>query len=202
MAFVRFILVCSDIFNDFLNKNCPYLASAIAFWTLFSIFPLFLAVISVLGFVLGPQAEEEKLAKEMATVLPVSSDYISQTIQGVVSARAVTGLVSILGLLWAATAAFGAIRKGINAAWGIKKTRPFLQERLIDFALVIGAGLMLLAVLFSGPVLSLIQQFTADLSPNSEMFTNFIWDLSFPVATFLTFLLLTLLLNRWSNIFT
>ena len=194
MAFVRLVLFGSDIFNEFLSKNCPYLASAIAFWTLFSIFPLFLAVISVLGFVLGPQTEEAKLAQDIADVLPVSSEYISQTIQGVVSARAITGIASLFGLLWAATAAFGAIRKGINAAWGIRKTRPFLKERLMDFTLVLGAGVMMFAVLFSAPALGVLQQVTAVVAPTSEIFTNFLWDLLaallFPITAFLTFLLL------------
>ena len=194
MTFIRFILFCADVFNDFLNKNCPFIAGAISFYTLFSIFPLFLAVISVLGFVLGPRAEEEQLARDIAEVLPVSSEYVSQTIQGVVSARAITGIASFFGLLWAATAAFSAIRKGINAAWGIKKTRPFLKERLIDFALVLGAGMLMLAVLFSAPALGVLREIIDLLAPESEIFTNFVWDLLaallFPGMAFLTFLLL------------
>ena len=104
-----------------------------------------------LGFVLGPRAEEEQLARDIAEFLPVSSDYVSQSIQGVVSARAITGIASVFGLLWAATAAFGAMRKGINAAWGIRKTRPFLKERMIDFGLVLGAGMLMLAVFLLKP---------------------------------------------------
>ena len=61
------------------------MAGAISFYTLFSLFPLFLAIISVLGFILGPEAEQDQLASNLAKVLPVSSDYISQTVQGIVS---------------------------------------------------------------------------------------------------------------------
>ena len=64
-----------------------------------------------------------------ADIIPVSSDFIGETVSSVFRARVVTGIVSILGLLWAATVVFGAIRKGINAAWGITKPRPFLKER-------------------------------------------------------------------------
>jgi membrane protein len=194
MAFVRFVLFLADAVNDFLAKNCTHLAGAISFWTMFSIFPLFLAVISVLGFVLGPRAEEEQLARDIAEFLPVSSDYVSQSIQGVVSARAITGIASVFGLLWAATAAFGAMRKGINAAWGIRKTRPFLKERMIDFGLVLGAGMLMLAVFFSSPILGVMREISFVLAPESEYFTNFIWDLVasllFPSLTFLSFLIL------------
>ena len=194
MALVRFILFLADAVNDFLAKNCPQLAGAISFYTFFAIFPLFLAIISVLGYVLGPRAEEEQLARDIAEVLPVSSEYVSQTMQGVVSARAITGIASIFGLLWAATAAFGAIRKGINAAWGIRKTRPFLKERLIDFTLVLGAGVLMLAFLFSAPALGVLKEITVLVAPESEYFTQFIWELAgallFPGMAFLTFLLL------------
>ena len=194
MVFVRLILFLVDAITDFLTKNCTHLAGAISFYTLFSIFPLFLAVISVLGFVLGTGAEDEQLAKAIAEVLPVSSDYVTQTIQGVVSARTITGIASVFGLLWTATAAFGAIRKGINAAWGIRKTRPFLKERMIDFGLVLGAGMMILAVFFSSPILGVMREITFIITPESEYFTNFIWDLMggllFPSLTFLTFLIL------------
>ena len=128
MYFVRFVLFCTDAVNDFLNKNCPYVAAAIAFYSLFSFFPLVLAIISIYGFVLGPQAEGSKLAQDIAEVVPVSTEFVSTTVRGVVSARTITGIASVIALLWASSAAFAAMRKGINAAWGITRTRPFLRE--------------------------------------------------------------------------
>lgn len=186
----------SDTVRGFLDRNCLHSAGAIAFYTLFAMFPLFLAVISILGYVLGPRAEDEqlKLAKNIADVLPVSSEFISNEVQGVVSARALTGVASVLGLLWASTAVFGAIRKGINSAWGIKKTRPFLKERLIDFALVLGAGVVLLAALFGAPGLSLLKEITNVLAPESSFFSDFLWNtfarIVFLILSFLTFLIM------------
>ena len=118
MYFVRFILFCVDATNDFLGKNCQYVAGAIAFYTLFSMFPLVLALISVWGFFLGPEVQQSELAERIAEVIPVSTEFISSTMRGVASARVITGTASFLGLLWASSAAFGAVRKGINAAWG------------------------------------------------------------------------------------
>ena len=196
MLLIRFILFWVETVNDFLDKNCPYIAGAISFYTLFSIFPLFLAIISVMGYVLGHSAEDEQLelARKMSEILPVSSEFVTETVEGVVRNRAITGIASIFGLLWAATAAFGAIRKGINAAWGIKKTRPFLKERLIDFTLVLGAGVVVLAVLFTGPALSFLKEATQVLAPESELFNDYIWSkgtlLLSPALAFLTFLVL------------
>ncbi len=155
---------------------------------LFSLFPLFLAMISVLGFVLGPEAKHEELAVRLAETLPVSSEYISNALRRVVKDRAITGAASILGLFTAATAAFGAIRKGINAAWGISQTRPFIKERMIDFALVMGAGLLMIATLFSAPALGVLREVTFMLAPETLYFTSFLWALApaliFPAFAF------------------
>ena len=99
MILIRFILLSQEIVNDFLDKNCPQFAGAISFYTLFSMFPLILAVTSVLGFLLGPRAEEEQLeiAMQIAEVIPVSSGFISQTMEGLVNARTITGIASVIG---------------------------------------------------------------------------------------------------------
>ncbi|MCH8310779.1 MAG: YihY/virulence factor BrkB family protein [Chloroflexi bacterium] len=192
MYLVRFILFCIDAVNDFLGKNCPYIAGAIAFYTLFSLFPLILAIISVWGFLIGPDVEQSDLAGRIAEAIPVSTEFVGETVQGVASARAITGVASVLGLLWASSAAFGAIRKGINNAWGIRKTRPFLEERLIDFGLVIGAGLLMVALLFVTPILSSFQQVARFLAPDVNidfLFSMVSWVVS-PILSFGTFLVL------------
>ena len=106
MYFVRLVLFCADAVNDFLGKNCPYMAAAMAFYTLFSLFPLVLAIISIWGFLLGPEVEQTEFARRVGEVIPVSAAFIGETVHGVASARAITGVASILGLLWASSAAF------------------------------------------------------------------------------------------------
>lgn len=195
MYFVRFVLFCTDVVNDFLSKNCPYVAGAISFYMLFSMFPLLLALISITGFILPTgSADQARLAKDIGDNIPISTELVSSTLEGVVSARRLTGIASILGLLWAATAAFGAIRKGINAAWGIKKTRPFLRERLIDLSLVLGAGVVLLLLLVVAPALSFFEEITDYVAPDADLVSQFILDLVArivtPVLYFLSFLIL------------
>ena len=192
--FIRFLLFCSDAVGEFLDKNCPYMAGAISFYTLFSLFPLILAMISIAGFVLGPTAERDQLAMEMAAVIPISAEFISDTMQGVVRTRAITGIASVLGLLWASTSAFGAMRKGINAAWGIRRHRPFLKERLIDFSLTVGAGILMLGLIFIAPTIGFFSEITAFFTQGGSDVTSTLWDLVAqlvtPIITFGAFLVL------------
>jgi membrane protein len=200
LAFVRFILFGADTANDFMDRNCLYLASAISFYTLFSIFPLMLATISAVGYVIGPWAQQDQLdlARDIAAVIPVSTEFVRSTVEDIVSARAITGIASVLLMLVAATAVFSAIRKGVNEAWGIRESRPFLKERLMDFGLVLGAGLVLLTVLFLAPVLGLLESITDYLEPDGWYFSRLFWGLASllvsPALAFATFLALYRLL--------
>ena len=194
MLFVRFVLFCTDTVNEFLARNCPHISGAISFYALFSFFPLVLAIISVAGFVSGSEERQTELALKIADRVPVSTSVVKDTVEGVVSARAITGIVSVLPLLWAASAAFGAVRKGINAAWGIKATRPFLRERMMDFTLVLGAGVLLMSALFITPIFTFLKEITDTVAPEADPATDVFWSLMAqlltPVLTFLTFLLL------------
>ena len=192
MYLVRFILMCADAVNDFLGKNCQYIAGAIAFYTLFSMFPLVLAIVSIWGFFFPHEMEQEIMAEQMAEIFPVSSDFIGETMRGVVSARTITGVASVFALIWASSAAFGAIRKGINAAWGVTRTRPFIRERLIDLSLASGAGILMVFLLFVTPMVGTVQILVETAFPDltSEFVARMITIVASPIITFWTLVLL------------
>jgi len=197
MVLVRLILFFNEAIRDFLHKNCQYLSAAISFYALFSMFPLGLAVISAIGFLVDPGAERSDLAKEIADVLPVSSELVGTTMEGIVSARAITGIASFLGLVWASSAAFSAVRKGINAAWGVTVPRNFLRERLIDIGLVFGAGLLVLIILFTAPIIGVVREVVELYAPEGELPGDLMWNIiSRLVSPMLAFVSI-LTLYRW-----
>ena len=192
MYFVRFALLCIDMVNEFLRKNCHYIAGAIAFSMFFSMFPLILAIISIWGFFLGPNVDQVELAAELAEVIPISSGFLAHTVKGVASAKVITGIASVVLLMWASSAAFGAMRKGINTAWGIQKTRPFIKERLIDIALVTGAGILMVMLLFVAPMASSIHKGLSLVFPDIsyEFLSRVISQAVSPILSFSTFVIL------------
>jgi len=197
MALTRLVLFLWDATRDFLDKNCHYLAAAISFFFLFSIFPLSLAVISTLGFLIGQDTSSEDLAQNIAKTLPVSNQFVGSTMESVVENRAITGIASFIGLIWASSAAFSSIRKGINAAWGVTVPRPYLRERLIDIGLVFGAGVVILVILFTAPAMGVIRQVVEHMAPENNITSDILWgvisQLVSPILAFLTILVL----YRW-----
>ena len=142
--------------KDFSRNNCPYIAAGIAYWTLFSLFPLAMAAISILGFVYSAPEEQSRIVQGIVNVVPVSVDYLARLVEDVARARGALGGLALVGLLWTGTAVFSAVRKGVNHAWHIGRPHYFLVERAIDLAMLVGiAVLAFVQVVFSTNLLGL-----------------------------------------------
>ena len=135
---------------DFSRNNCQYIASGIAYWTLFSLFPLALAGIAVLGYIYDSPEEQERVVTGIIELIPVAEAQLSELVGEIHRARDALGVIAIVGLLWTGSAMFSAVRKGINHAWHVRKPPYFLLERAIDLTMLLGvAALAFVHVLFT-----------------------------------------------------
>lgn len=129
--------------NEFLADNCPHLAAAISYYLLLSLFPLVLAAISVLGFLLRSPDVEARVIQAVTDFIPGSASFVPGIVSDVADARGAAGAIATVGLIWAGMGVFNAIRKSLNTAWGTKQPRPFLLERLMEFGMMLGVGVLM-----------------------------------------------------------
>ena len=163
-SFWRFILICADITNSYLAMNGPFLSAAITYYALFSLIPLTLAIMFIVGtFYHGSDALEARLSLAVNTLMPVSRETVADILEEMANSRAITGMLGILGLLWVSTTVFGAIRKGVNTVWGISEPRRFFHERLIDFTFTAGAGLLMVVPMALTAGVGVLGDFTSAL---------------------------------------
>ena len=140
----RWIIFIRVIISDFFSNNCPYMAAGIAYWTLFSAFPLSLAAVSLLGFANPTSIEQEEMVARIIEQIPVSGDYVLDLVERVAEARGALSFIAVLGLLISGSAVFAAIRKGINHAWHVTRPHPFFIGRGIDLLMLVFVGLLAL----------------------------------------------------------
>ena len=140
----RWIIFVRVIISDFFSNNCPYMAAGIAYWTLFSAFPLSLAAVSLLGFANPTSIEQEEMVARIIEQIPVSGDYVLDLVERVAEARGALSFIAVLGLLISGSAVFAAIRKGINHAWHVTRPHPFFIGRGIDLLMLVFVGLLAL----------------------------------------------------------
>ena len=187
----KWVLFFRDVVNEFLTDNCPHLAASISFYVLLSLFPLTLALISVLGFLSHSPEIQARVIDAIGTFLPVSRDFITSSIESVVSTRAITGVIGVIGLIIGGNAVFTAVRKSLNAAWGIRQPRPFLTERLVEFGMLLGAAILIFLSIALTSALSIVQQQNITVfGTNSGLFWNLITGGITTVIVFVVFLLL------------
>ena len=186
--------------NDFLSINGHYLAAAIAFYGFMSIFPLSIALLWLSRRFIGIENFEQRLVDGILAQIPVLNasegvSFVEDFINEVVSTNnpALTGFAG-LGLFIAGMGVFGSIRKSVNIIWGIPRPRPFLIERVMDMALMLGASSLLFLSLVITGLLAFIEQLTGFFFPNAQQFdptfVRFIGWVAPPVMTYIVFLVI------------
>ena len=172
--------------NAWVDDYAPSMGAAIAFYTLFSVAPLFILLIAVAGFVFGPAAAEGAIVVELqgrigfegAALVQSLIKSVSKPAQGVIAT-----LVSILTLLLGASSVFGELQSALNRIWRVPDPatggilRNFLRGRLLSFAMVLGLGFLLLLSLAFSTFLSAVGEWS------NRWFSG--WQTVLQVANFL-----------------
>jgi membrane protein len=130
------------------EDNGRRVAAAIAFYGFFSIFPLMLVLVSVLGLVLHDNDDlRHRILDTALAQLPVIGNDIQQNV-GAASGSFVTVVVGVLAALWAGTAAFTTLQLALDEVWGVPwaERRRQMARRLRAVFGVVLAGVALLGV--------------------------------------------------------
>ena len=127
--------VCERTYKRFLEHQGNANAAAIAYYTLFSVFPLTLLLISVGSFFLDPAQAQEAALTLVGAYLPTAVELVERNIERVLALRGTAGIIGVLGFVWSASGVFGSLSRAINRAWDVERPRPVWAER----ALALGA---------------------------------------------------------------
>jgi membrane protein len=125
-------------------------AAGIAYRVLFSLAPLAIVLVSIAGFVLKDDSLRQELTERVVAWLPVSDegqDSVEAAITKLASPSSALGLVSIALFAWAATGMMWALRTGLETAFEAERTRPAVRGKIVDFILVVAAGLLVIAAI-------------------------------------------------------
>jgi membrane protein len=153
-----------DTLDQFIRDNVLRLAAALSYYTVFSLPPLLVIVLAIVGSVFGREAAQGKIRHEMQGLV---GDQAATAVQALIenaAARSNHGLAALAGvliLIFGATGVFTQIQAALNTIWGVKpaprrrgRVWSFLAKRLLSFGMVVGIGFMLLVSLVVSAALS------------------------------------------------
>ena len=146
-------------FAEFQRDQCTDLAAALTYYSVLSVFPAILALVSLLG-VFG---QGEETTQEMLAILrDLGQSQIAESLEEPIAAmveQQSAGLalaVGLAGALWGASGYVGAFGRALNRIYQVDEGRPVWKLRpvvlLVTLVLVVMAAIVLVAVVVSGPI--------------------------------------------------
>lgn len=171
---VRIIQLTIDKYQ---RDNVGGLSAALAYFTLFSIFPLLLVVLSLVGFVVDPERFDVEAQLLSLIGSPEVRELIAQALAHFSETRVGAGLIGGVTLLFAATGIFGALTRTFKVIWEARliveggnirtAVTMMVSERLIAFGLLAGCAALILASVLGNFALALLSAYTDWLPLNA-----------------------------------
>ena len=178
-------------FSEWLEDKAPQLGAALAYYTVFSLAPLVLLLLAIVGFLFhnDPAGAWRKMTEQMSYFLDKSAIDVVANIAQKASQPNKGLLATIIGVLLAlfgASGVFGQLQDALNTIWGVK-AKPgvgvgaFIRARFLSFAMVAGVCFLLLVSLVLESVLKSFSQYVQAMFPGGIVIALVVY-LSFDLA--------------------
>ena len=153
-------LLAARTVKAFGRDDGSHMAAGMAYYVIFSIFPLLLGVLAIGGLIFGSEEAQVRLFDFLAEQFPGIADNpaLQENIESLVRVRGALGLVSLLALFWSGSAVFGALHRTMNRVWGAVEPRAFPVRKGREVLMALGVGL----VFFVSIAMSAIQGTVVD----------------------------------------
>jgi membrane protein len=170
------VAVVKRTFSDFMDDDCMSLSATIAYYTLFSLPPLLLLLISIAGMVFGREAVQHQLESQISGLIGSSAGGQVQTMVASAGSNKSGGILGVifgtLALIFGATGAFVALQEALNKAWHVKPDpkmggiRAFIGKRVLSFGAVVAVGFLLLVSLAVSAALAAFGKWVSGYMPS------------------------------------
>ena len=152
------------------DDYAPSMGAALAYYTLFSIAPLLLIVISIAGLVFGEDAARGQIFAELREMM---GDQGAAAVQGLLqnvskpSAGIIGTSVGVAALLLGAMSVFGELQNSLDRIWraparaGASGWWTLVHSRLLSFGMILVLGFLLIVTLVASAALAALGKWWA-----------------------------------------
>lgn len=196
------------------TENIAWMSAALAYYTLFSMAPMFILVVAIFGRIFGEEAVKGQIVEKIHGLV---GDNTAHAIERMIESGmhmatlSVANLIGIAVIIYAATNVFAQLKNAIDEIWDAPARERhwvmnILWERLVSFLMILSIGLLLFCLVLVDISLA---AFDKVLSRYLPMFTEIdIWRFASLVISFIIITLLFAVIYRilpdvkieWSDI--
>lgn len=151
----KFWLILRQALTEFINDHGLKFSASLSYYTIFSLGPVLIIIISLAGIFFGKDAVQGKIYWQIKGLVGSEAAIQIQEIITNIEESQMTHSGAVIGLIFliiGATGVFTEMQDSINYIWSIK-TKPkksivkFFFDRLISFSLIISFGFILMVSL-------------------------------------------------------
>ena len=182
-----------DTLNAWIDDYAPSMGAALAFYTIFSITPLLLIVISLAGLFFGEQAARGEIIAQLSDLLgPESAKTVQNLLESLnrPEAGAYGTVVGVGALVVGATTVFVELQDAMNRIWRAPDVPApggivqFFKSRLLSVGIVLGIVFLLMVSLVASAALAALGKWWAPwFGEFARVATVVDWALSFSLMT-------------------
>jgi membrane protein len=150
--------------TEFREDNLTDWAAALTYYSLLSLFPALIAMVSLIGLFGDPRSTTASLTEIVAEIGPDSAARtFAGPIRSIASNQSAAGFALVLGLaaaLWSASAYVGAFIRASAVIYEMPEARPFWKLRPLQLALtlllILMTALLAVGLVLTGPVVDAV----------------------------------------------
>lgn len=178
-------------FFEFEKDNAIKLSASLSYYTIFSLPPLLIIILSIFSFIFGKDAVTGRFFGQInGMVGDEAAIQIQETIKNIELSDSNT-FAAIFGgimLLIGASGVFAEIQSSINFIWGLK-AKPnkgimkFITNRLMSFSMIASVGFLLMVSLMVNTVMDVINARLLIYFPDTAVYIFYIFNIILLFAT-------------------
>ena len=168
--FVNTWLFTKEMAEEWIDDNCSQMAAALSYYTIFSLAPMIIIVISLAGYFFGREAVTGELFNQIRGLIGADGAKAIQTmVENAYRDRSglIPTLLGIGTLVFSATVTFAALQESLNTIWkvkpnpnnGIKGIMRLAINRLLSFTMVLGIGFFLIISLVVSSLINVLSNY-------------------------------------------
>jgi membrane protein len=195
-----FVLLLKETLASWKKHNVPKMAAALAYYATFSMAPLLVLIVGIVGWVVEQDEARNAIVTQLSTLMGREGGAIAETIL-TQSARQSAGvwatIIGFIVLLVGASGVFGELQENLNIIWEVPPRefpwRALIRGRLLSFAMVFALGFLMLVSLALSAGIAAVGERVELWAPGFGM----VWEGANSAVTFVVITLLFAAIYRY-----
>jgi membrane protein len=169
----------AEAWND---DQAMTLSAALSYYTVFSITPLILITLAIVGFIYGEEASRGQI---FSAVRDLFGDDGAKGVEAMVQASSqarsgfIATIIGVVTLLFGASSVFGQLQSSLNIIWKVQPkpgrgVLTFIRQRFLSFSMTLVIAFLLLVSLVLSTVISAIGTLAHHSLPGGETIWHFL----------------------------